>query len=122
MDAARERCNAVEQRVDSTMVLMELSVVPLGQGESVSQYVAQCVDVIAQSGLDYELNAMGTVVEGELPQLLAIIQQCVDLMSRHSDRVTASVKLDHRAGASGRIRGKVASVETKLAANKNQPG
>lgn len=96
------------------MVLMELSVVPLGKGESVSAHVAQCVELIARSGLDYQLNAMGTIVEGELPELLAILQQCMDLMAEHSDRVTASVKLDSRAGASGRIRGKVASVESKL--------
>ncbi|TWT38123.1 hypothetical protein KOR34_30910 [Posidoniimonas corsicana] len=99
------------------MVLMELSVVPLGKGESVSAYVAQCVALIDQSGLDYQLNAMGTIVEGELPRVLSLAQQCVELMAQHSDRVTASIKLDYRKGASGRIAAKVASVQAKLDGN-----
>lgn len=99
------------------MVLMELSVVPLGKGESVSAYVAQCVALIDQSGLDYQLNAMGTIVEGELPRVLSLAQQCVELMAQHSDRVTASIKLDYRKGASGRIAAKVASVQAKLNGN-----
>jgi uncharacterized protein YqgV (UPF0045/DUF77 family) len=39
-----------------------MSIVPLGQGESVSQYVAECVDIVDRSGLNYELHAMGTIV------------------------------------------------------------
>src|SRR4051794_17691741 len=42
-----------------TMVLLEMSITPLGQGESVSAFVAECVDIIDRSGLDYELHAMG---------------------------------------------------------------
>ncbi len=57
------------------MVLLEMSIVPMGKGESVSAYVAQCVEVIDQSGLDYELHSMGTIVEGELDQVLALMQQ-----------------------------------------------
>lgn len=41
------------------MVLLEMSITPLGKGESVSQYVAECVELVEQSGLDYELHAMG---------------------------------------------------------------
>ena len=52
------------------MVLLEMSIVPIGAGESVSQYVAKCVDVVDRSGLNYELHAMGTIVEGELPAVL----------------------------------------------------
>ena len=52
------------------MVLLDFSMTPLGKGESVSAYVAECVDIIDQSGLDYELHSMGTIVEGELDQVL----------------------------------------------------
>ena len=52
------------------MVLLEMSIVPMGVGESVSQYVAECVDLVDQSGLDYEVHSMGTIVEGELDEVL----------------------------------------------------
>jgi uncharacterized protein (TIGR00106 family) len=96
------------------MVLLEMSVTPLGVGDSVSQYVAECVELIDQSGLDYELHSMGTIVEGELEQVLDLMRRCIEQVAQHSDRVTCAAKLDFRRGQSGRIRSKVASVEQKL--------
>ncbi len=96
------------------MVLLEMSIVPLGCGESVSQYVAECVDLVDQSGLDYELHSMGTIVEGELPAVLALMQSCIEKMAEHSDRVSCSAKLDFRRGKQGRLSAKVDSVEQKL--------
>jgi uncharacterized protein (TIGR00106 family) len=98
----------------NTMVLLEMSIVPLGHGGSVSAYVAECVDLIDRSGLEYELHSMGTIVEGELPAVLALMQACIEKMATHSDRVSCSAKLDYRRGASGRLTSKVASVEKKL--------
>lgn len=91
-----------------------MSIVPLGTGESVSQYVAECVGLIDQSGLAYELHSMGTIVEGELSQVLALLQQCVEHLAKTHPRVTCTAKLDYRAGASGRLVSKVESVREKL--------
>jgi uncharacterized protein (TIGR00106 family) len=96
------------------MVLLEMSVVPIGKGESVSQYVAKCVDLVDQSGLDYELHAMGTIVEGELGQVLALMQQCIEEVAKVSNRVTCTAKIDYRQGVAGGIKSKVAGVEHKL--------
>lgn len=96
------------------MVLLEMSITPLGKGESVSQYVAECVDLIDRSGLSYELHAMGTIVEGELAEVLDLMRRCIEHVAQHSDRVTCAAKLDFRRGAAGRIKSKVSSVEEKL--------
>ncbi len=96
------------------MVLLELSVVPLGVGQSVSSEVAECVDLIDASGLDYQLHAMGTIVEGELNEVVSLMQKCVELLAAKHDRVTCSAKLDYRRGMSGRLLQKVQSVEAKL--------
>jgi len=104
----------LSKRVDVHMVLLEMSITPLGQGESVSQYVAECVRLIDESGLDYELHAMGTIVEGELAEVLDLMKRCIEQTARHSDRVTCAAKLDFRRGHSGRLTSKVASVEEKL--------
>jgi uncharacterized protein (TIGR00106 family) len=91
-----------------------MSIVPLGLGESVSKYVAECVDIVDRSGLSYELHAMGTIVEGELAEVLAVMQQCIEQVARSSNRVTCTAKLDYRQGVSGSLAAKVASVEQKL--------
>ena len=96
------------------MVLLEMSIVPMGKGESVGAYVAQCVELIDQSGLDYELHSMGTIIEGELEQVLSVMQQCIECVAQASNRVTCTAKLDYREGASGRLKSKIASVEEKL--------
>lgn len=96
------------------VVLLEMSVVPLGEGQGVSAHVAKCVELIDNSGLDYELHAMGTLVEGELDQVLSLMQACIALLAEDCDRVTCTAKLDLRKGASGRLRSKVTSVEQKL--------
>ena len=96
------------------MVLLEMSITPLGRGESVSQYVAECVEIIDGSGLEYELHSMGTIVEGELVDVLDLMRRCIERVATHSDRVTCAAKLDFRRGHVGRIKSKVASVEQKL--------
>jgi len=95
-------------------VLLEMSIVPLGVGESVSQHVARCVDLVDHSGLNYELHAMGTIVEGELTEVVALMQQCIEEVAKQCDRVTCTAKIDLRKGRQGSIGSKVDSVEKIL--------
>ncbi len=96
------------------MALLEFSVTPLGEGESVGEYVAKAVDVVDKSGLDYQLHAMGTVVEGELGQLLDVLKRSIEAVSADCDRVSASAKIDVRKGHPGALDAKVTSVEKRL--------
>ncbi len=96
------------------MVVGELSIFPLDKGPSVSQYVARCMEIIDKSGLDYRCHAMGTVIEGELDQVLSLLKQCFEELQKDCDRIECYLRLDYRKGYTGRIEGKVASVEAKL--------
>lgn len=96
------------------MALLEFSITPLGTGESVSRYVAKAVDVVDKSGLDYRLHAMGTVVEGDVPQLLAVLEHAIDAVMTDCDRVSVSAKIDVRKGHAGALAAKVHSVERTL--------
>lgn len=96
------------------MVLLEFSMSPLGEGESVSRHVAKSLEIIDASGLDYRLHAMGTVLEGEWDEVFAVVKQCYQAMSAECDRITCGIKVDARKGATGRLKSKVASVEQKL--------
>jgi uncharacterized protein (TIGR00106 family) len=96
------------------MVLLEFSISPLEKGQSVSAYVARSVDIVDRSGLDYRLHAMGTLIEGEIDQVLDVLKQCFDALAADCDRITCTAKLDYRKGYSGRLDAKVRSVEEKL--------
>lgn len=95
-------------------MLLEFSMSPLGKGESVSEQVAASLRIIDESGIDYRLNPMGTVLEGEWEQVMGVVKQCFDEMSRTCDRVTCTMKMDWRRGATGRLESKIASVEKRL--------
>ena len=96
------------------MVLLDFSIAPLGKGESVSAYVARSLEIIANSGLDYRLHAMGTAIEGEIDQVLKVLQQCMQATATDCDRVICTAKLDYRKDATGRLDAKVHRVEQIL--------
>ena len=96
------------------VILLEFSITPLSKGESVSKYVARSLDIIDKSGLDYRLNPMGTVIEGEWDEVLDVVKKCFDRMRKDCDRITTSIKVDYRKGKSGRITAKIESVEKRL--------
>ena len=96
------------------MTLMEFSMIPLDKGASFSKYVAATLDIVDASGLEYVLTPMGTVVEGCFDELMTLLDRCFKNMDRESERISLSVKFVHRRGKSGRLQGKIKSVEQKL--------
>jgi uncharacterized protein (TIGR00106 family) len=96
------------------MVLLDFSITPLGKGESVSSYVARCLEVVAASGLTYRLHAMGTTLEGELDDVLAVVRRCFAALETDCNRISCSIKIDYRKGPAGRLESKVQKVEALL--------
>lgn len=65
------------------MPIVEISVVPVGTGStSVSQYVRTALEVIKKSGLNYELNPMGTCIEGDWDKIFAVIKEIHETLAR----------------------------------------
>ena len=96
------------------MVLLEFSMSPLSQGESVSAYVARSLDIIDRSGLAYQLTPMGTIIEGEWAEVMGVVTACFETMRADCDRISTQIRIDYRSGPGGRLKSKIASVEEKL--------
>lgn len=96
------------------MVLMEFSIAPVGQGASVSAHVARAIDLIDTSGLPYQLTPMGTIVEGEWDECMALLTRCFALMKAEFPRVAVQMKVDWRDAPGGRLKSKTAKVEERL--------
>ncbi|MBI5694318.1 MAG: MTH1187 family thiamine-binding protein [Nitrospirae bacterium] len=95
-------------------MIAQFSVVPLGIGASASAHVAKVIRLIDESGLEYRMNPMGTVVEGEWDEVMGLIEKCHRLVLDDVERVLTTVTIDDRKGRTGRITGKVESVEKIL--------
>lgn len=94
--------------------LAEIAMFPIGEGASLSASVARAVNIIAQSGLAYTLTAMGTIIEGTYEEISAVVGACLRALSKDSERVYATVKIDWRKGRENAIEGKTRSVEAAM--------
>ncbi len=95
-------------------VIINFSIFPLDKGESLSSYVARAIKIIEESNLPYELTAMGTSIEGEWPEVMAVVDECFHELEKDCNRVYLALKADYRKGPAGRLKGKVESVKQKL--------
>jgi len=96
-------------------VIVDLCVVPLGVGVSVSSYVAQCQRVIEASGLNYRMHAYGTNIEGPWDDVMAVVKACHERVhGMGAPRITTTLKMGTRTDRDQRMDDKVASVETLL--------
>jgi len=84
-------------------MMVEFSVVPMGKGVSVSPIIAEVLKIVADSGVSYRANPMGTVLEGEW-----------DAVMRDAERAITSITIDDRKGGGPRMEKKLESVERKL--------
>jgi uncharacterized protein (TIGR00106 family) len=96
------------------MLLAEFSIWPMDKGESVGPYVARALDIVDKSGLPYKLGPLGTCIEGEWPQVMAVIQRCYEELAKDSNRIACTLKMDWRRGRTGALNSKVQSVENQL--------
>ena len=96
------------------MVLLEFSMAPTGQGESLSAQVARVIDVIDRSGVPYQLTPMGTILEGEWAEVMAVVTACFETLVADCPRIGVHIKVDYRAGPAGRLHSKTAKVEERL--------
>jgi uncharacterized protein (TIGR00106 family) len=97
------------------MVLLDFSMAPMGKGESVAPYVARCLEIVAASGLDYRLHAMGTTLEGEWDACFDVVRRCFEALKPDCERITVSLKVDYRKGPGGRLVSKVQHVQDLVA-------
>lgn len=96
-------------------VIIDLCVVPLGVGLSVSKYVAACHEIIKAAGLKSQLHAYGTNIEGEWDAVFAVVKQCHEKVhDMGAPRITTTIKLGTRTDRDQTMEDKIQSVQEKL--------
>ncbi|MGD0584205.1 MAG: MTH1187 family thiamine-binding protein [Oryzomonas sp.] len=96
-------------------VIVDLCVVPIGVGVSLSPYVAACEKVLSQAGLKISLHANGTNIEGEWDAVFAAVRQCHEVVhGMGAPRISTIMKVGTRTDRIQTMEDKVKSVKGKL--------
>ena len=96
-------------------VLVDLCIVPIGVGVSLSPYIAACEKVLTDAGLKTVLHSYGTNIEGEWDAVFAAIRRCHEVVhGMGAPRITTTIKLGTRTDRDQTMEDKVKSVREKL--------
>jgi uncharacterized protein (TIGR00106 family) len=99
-------------------VMIDLCVVPIGVGVSVSAHIAACERVLEEAGLEHTLHAYGTNIEGEWDAVFAAVKRCHEVVhAMGAPRITTTIKVGTRTDRVQTMQEKVDSVVAKLAAD-----
>lgn len=96
-------------------VIVDLCVIPLGVGTSASPYVVACERVLSEAGLEHQLHAYGTNVEGEWDAVMAAVKRCHEVVhGMGAPRISSTLRVGTRTDRHQTMQEKVRSVQEKL--------
>ena len=97
-------------------VLVDLCIVPIGVGVSLSTYIAECEKILVEAGLKTALHSYGTNIEGEWADVFAAIRRCHEKVhAMGAPRISTTIKLGTRTDRDQSMQDKIDSVRSKLA-------
>ena len=96
-------------------VIVDLCLVPMGVGVSVSKYIAECEKILTDAGLKTHLHAYGTNTEGKWDDVMQAIKDCHEKVhEKGAPRITTTIKLGTRIDKKQSLEDKVQSVRAKI--------
>jgi uncharacterized protein (TIGR00106 family) len=99
-----------------TVAIAEINIIPLGTtGPAVGDHVADALSVLKERGVDFEVTAMGTIIEGKLEAVLDLARRMHEApFSKGVLRVVTTIKIDDRRDRDATMAEKVNAVRQKL--------
>jgi len=95
--------------------IVELCVIPIGVGVSISRQVAECERILREAGLKTVLHANGTNIEGDWDIVFAAIKRCHEVLHQMgTPRISTSIRVGTRTDKHQTLQDKVVSVQQKL--------
>jgi uncharacterized protein (TIGR00106 family) len=103
-------------------VIADFCLIPLGAGQSLSPYIAECQLILGELGLEHALHAYGTTIEGEWDTVMEAIKRCHHRVHEMgAPRISTSLKLGTRTDRDDSMQAKIDSVRKEVAARSQPP-
>jgi uncharacterized protein (TIGR00106 family) len=95
--------------------IVDLTIIPIGVGISLSPYVAACEKVLTEAGLTTQLHANGTNIEGEWDAVFSAVKRCHEVVhAMGAPRISTVIKVGTRTDRQQSMEDKIESVQQKL--------
>ncbi|HKI78504.1 MAG TPA: MTH1187 family thiamine-binding protein [Ignavibacteriaceae bacterium] len=96
-------------------VIADFCLVPIEVGISVSKYIAECEKIFKEAGLNTNLHAYGTNLEGEWDDVFASIKKCHQkIHEMGAPRISSTLRFGTRTDREQTMEDKINSVNSKL--------
>lgn len=96
------------------MALLQLTMIPIGEGISVGSYVAEIQESLEKEGATFQLNDMGTLIEGEVQELLTLLGKIYEIpFDNGTLRMISQIVIDDRRDKEIHIGDKIKSVTNR---------
>lgn len=98
--------------------MADICVIPIGEGVSVANEVAECQRILARFPIEVHMHAYGTNLYGEWDDVFAAIKAChEELHQQGVTRLSSTLKIGTRTDKDQTPAQKTAAVEDRLSAN-----
>ena len=96
-------------------VTADIAIIPIGIGVSLSKYVATCEKILLESGLEPQLHANGTNVQGSWDTVFEAVKRCHEVLhAMGAPRISTNIRIGTRVDKVQTLQDKIASVQNKL--------
>lgn len=103
------------KREGNIWVSVDLCLVPIGVGVSLSPYIAACQKAIKETGLTYQLGPNGTAIEGDWDEVFDCIQAChLAVHDLGAPRIYTTLKVNTRTDRKQSFQEKVQRVASSM--------
>ena len=92
-------------------MLVELNINLLGRGTHLSHDLGEILKTIDDSGLPYLLTPLGTCIEGDWDELMALAKKCHSQARKFSSHVMTTLRIEDEEGATDKLSANVTAVE-----------
>ncbi|MEM9511124.1 MAG: thiamine-binding protein [Cyanobacteria bacterium P01_E01_bin.48] len=91
-------------------MLVEFSILPLGDRANLDDERAVALAILEESGLPYQVSPCSICVEGPLDEVMEAIRSCHNTVMKHSGRVVTNIRIEDDGSSSGRLTQSMADV------------
>ncbi len=94
-------------------MMVQFSIMPISEDQHLSEPIAKAIKIIHESGLEYKLTPMGTLIKGEWKEIMNVVKKCHQTVSEDFDRVVTQIKIDDVKNGDISFDDKIRAVEEK---------